>query len=280
MKKVGHAGTLDPMATGLVIVGLGASTRLLTFVVGLDKEYLATIRLGERTTTDDAEGEIVERADAGLIDGVTDEQIDAGVRDLTGAIEQVPSSVSAIKVNGKRAYALVRAGEEVELKARPVIVSEFEVTERRRTAEHIDLDVRVVCSSGTYIRALARDLGEQLGVGGHLTALRRTRIGPFDIADARTLDDVDAGNDLIGPTTVAEQLFPALHMTEAQAIDLGHGKKIDVAELEGAPIAAIAPDGRLVGLIEARRGQGKSIVNFPTDGLTATAGSAGEDAAQ
>src|SRR4051812_2402842 len=205
-RKVGHAGTLDPMATGLLVLGLGPSTRLLTYLVGLDKVYLATIRLGLATTTDDREGEpLGTPADARWI---APDAIAAAMAVLTGPIEQVPSSVSAIKVDGKRSYARVRAGEDVALPARPVTVSEFALLARREPAEGgdgangthgadageadgaVDLDVRVACSSGTYIRALARDLGAALGVGGHLTALRRTAVGPFDVADATALDDL------------------------------------------------------------------------------------------
>ena len=178
-RKVGHAGTLDPMATGVLVVGVGRATRLLTFLVGCDKEYLATIRLGQTTVTDDAEGEITASAGAR---GVADERIAEEIAALTGEIAQVPSSVSAIKVDGRRSYARVRSGEQVELEARPVTVTVFEVLDRRDLAADdgtyvVDLDVRVVVSAGTYVRALARDLGAGLGTGGHLTALRRTRVG-------------------------------------------------------------------------------------------------------
>ena len=175
-RRVGHAGTLDPMATGLLVLGVNSATRLLTWVVGLDKEYTATIRLGASSNTDDAEGEL---APTGAdLAAVTDAAIEAGIAALTGPILQRPSSVSAIKVDGKRAYTLAREGQEVVLKSRPVTISAFELIDVRR-GDWIDLDVRVECSSGTYIRALARDLGESLGTGGHLTALRRTRIGPL-----------------------------------------------------------------------------------------------------
>lgn len=271
-RRVGHAGTLDPMATGLLILGVNSSTRLLTYLVGQDKEYLATIRLGSTTTTDDAEGDIVSTAPTDAVAAVSDRAIAAGVTALTGPISQVPSSVSAIKVDGKRAYALVRAGEEVALKARPVTVSMFEVLDRRDAAGTIDLDVRVVCSSGTYIRALARDLGSALGVGGHLTALRRTRIGPFSVADAPRLDVLDVAASLIGPADAASVIFPAVALTDSQAVDLGHGKRIDAAGLgplgepgEDGLYAAVAPDHRLVGLIRITDGIAKSAVNFPAD---------------
>src|SRR5665647_2550011 len=184
-RKVGHAGTLDPMATGLLILGINSSTRLLTYIVGLDKEYLATIRLGASTTTDDAEGEQLALAPAGAVAALTPEAITAGIAALTGDIMQQPSAVSAIKVDGRRAYARVRAGEEVELPARPVTVSAFDLLSADQVDGFLDLTVRGECSSGTYIRALARDLGARLGVGGHLTSLRRTRIGPFGLEAAQ-----------------------------------------------------------------------------------------------
>jgi tRNA pseudouridine55 synthase len=271
-RRVGHAGTLDPMATGLLILGVNASTRLLTYVVGLDKEYLATIRLGSTTTTDDAEGDPVSSASPDAVSSVRDDAIASGIQALTGAISQVPSSVSAIKVDGKRAYALVRAGETVELASRPVTVSAFEVLERRDAPGAIDLDVRVECSSGTYIRALARDLGSALGVGGHLTALRRSRIGPFSIADASPLDELDVATALLPPAAAASVLFPAIALTGTQATDLSHGKRIDAAGFGdvGAPgpdglYAAVAPDDRLVGLLRITDGVAKSAVNFPPD---------------
>jgi tRNA pseudouridine55 synthase len=267
-RKVGHAGTLDPMATGLLILGVNSSTRLLTYIVGADKEYLATIRLGAASTTDDAEGELLAAAPQEALDAVTGEAILSGIAQLTGEIDQVPSSVSAIKVDGKRAYARVRAGEQVELKARAVTVSEFELLETRRHAGSIDLDVRVVCSSGTYIRSLARDLGSGLGVGGHLTALRRTRIGVYDVRDAHDLDTLDAQAALIPAVDAASTLFERLQLDEQQAIDLTHGRRIHVAdrtEPGGVPVAAVAPTGQLVGLIEFRGKEARTLVNFPTD---------------
>lgn len=267
-RKVGHAGTLDPMATGLLILGINSSTRLLTYIVGADKEYFATIRLGASSTTDDAEGELGERAPQAALDAVTAEAIAAGIAELTGEIEQIPSSVSAIKVDGKRAYARVRAGEAVELKPRAVTVAEFELIGTRRDAGAIDLDVRIVCSSGTYIRSLARDLGAGLGVGGHLTALRRTRVGAYDVRDAHDLATLDAEAALIPAVDAAVRLFERLDLTEQQAIDLTHGRRIHVADREdggGVPVAAVAPNGALVGLIEFRGKEARTLVNFPTD---------------
>lgn len=262
-RKVGHAGTLDPMATGLLVLGVNNSTRLLTYVVGLDKQYAATIRLGAASNTDDADGELGERADAATLALVSDEAIAAGVAALTGPILQRPSSVSAIKVDGRRAYTLVREGEEVVLRQRPVTVNAFVVAGLRR-GEWVDVDVVVDCSSGTYIRALARDLGEALGVGGHLIALRRTRIGPFEVADAVTLDE-SLAEQLIRPAQAARALFATIDLDEAQADDLAHGKRIMVADPGGAPAAAIGPDDRLVGLVEVIEGRAHVLANFPPD---------------
>ena len=275
-RKVGHAGTLDPMATGLLVLGVNSSTRLLTFVVGLDKEYLATIRLGVSTVTDDREGDEVQRAQRGAVEAISAAQVERGIAALTGRLEQVPSAVSAIKVDGKRAYALVRAGEAVELRSREVTVASFELLGSRLVADptdadaaHLDLDVRVACSSGTYIRALARDLGAALGVGGHLTALRRTRIGPFLVEDAAHLGEMDVAECLRAPADVASALFPAVRLEAQQVIDLTHGKRIRLDDAtDGGPVAAIAPDGRLVGLLTVSAGVAKPIVNFPTDEVT------------
>lgn len=278
-RKVGHAGTLDPMATGLLTLGVGSATRLLTYLVGLDKTYETTMRLGAATTTDDAEGEVTTVADPSAIAAVTDAGLAAGIRALTGEIDQRPSSVSAIKVDGRRAYDRVRAGEEVELAARRVTISAFEVLGVRRTGTAIDVDARINCSSGTYIRALARDLGAALGVGGHLTALRRTRVGPFAVADAVSLEVLAEGGAslLASPAEVAARLFPTLDVDAEQARDLGHGKLLSLPETvvtestDSEPLAAIErgaggehPD-RLVALISVRAGRGRTLVGFPND---------------
>jgi len=269
-RKVGHAGTLDPMATGLLVLGINNSTRLLTSLVGLDKEYSATIRLGSATNTDDADGEPIEVAEPGRVDALTAAGVSAALVPLTGAIRQVPSSVSAIRVDGKRAYTLAREGEIVELAARSVTVSALEVLGLRREAHFYDLDVRVRCSSGTYIRAIARDLGAALRVGGHLTALRRSMIGPFSVADAADLESLDVAAALIAPAAIAAALFPVFALDAEQAVDLGHGKRLVAERPAGrpGPVAAIAPDGRLVGLLEFTAGIGKPIVNFAPDVLT------------
>lgn len=261
-RKVGHAGTLDPMATGLLVLGLNSSTRLLTYLVGLDKEYFATIRLGASTTTDDAEGEIVASVNAS---GLERARVEEHIEPLRGDIEQVPSSVSAIKVDGKRAYDRVREGEIVELKSRAVTVSAFDVLDVHSEGTFTDVDVRVECSSGTYIRALARDLGSALGVGGHLTALRRSRVGPFDVSRAATLDDLEPAEQLLTPADVATQLFAPLHVSQSHVTDLVHGKRISVDGADRGPLAAIAPDGTLVGLVAVSAGVAKSIINFPSD---------------
>ncbi|WP_165069558.1 tRNA pseudouridine(55) synthase TruB [Marisediminicola senii] len=278
-RKVGHAGTLDPMATGLLVLGLNSSTRLLTYLVGLDKEYIATIRLGESTASDDREGDTVEVAPPGTVRGIDPARIAEGIASLSGVIEQVPSSVSAIKVDGKRAYALVRAGETVELASRTVTVSAFELLGSDEVAidgpdgltrDYLDLRVRIECSSGTYIRALARDLGAALGVGGHLTALRRSRVGPFSVMDAAPLDTLDPRATLLAPAAVAATLFPTVTLAPEQVVDLTNGKRVALPDAaDGEPIAALAPDGRLVGLIRVSSGTAKSIINFPTDEVLA-----------
>lgn len=263
-RKVGHAGTLDPMATGLLVIGIEGATRLLTYIVGADKTYFATIRLGQSTSTDDAEGEITASADAAAVDAVTDEQIAAGIVNLTGDISQVPSAVSAIKVDGRRAYDRVRAGEHVELKARAVTVSRFDVLAQRSGDGILDVDVVVDCSSGTYIRALARDLGESLGIGGHLTALRRTRIGPFEIADAVGLDDLADALPLT-PSAAASRILQPLAVSAEEARDLRHGKRLvdQASRMDGDLAAAIDPDAALVGIVERRGRDLKSAMNMP-----------------
>ena len=273
-RKVGHAGTLDPMATGLLTLGAGPATRLLTYLVGLDKTYETTMLLGAATTTDDAEGDITTTAEPAAVAAITDEQLAAGVAALTGDIDQRPSSVSAIKVDGKRAYDRVRAGEHVELASRRVTISAFDVLAVRRIETAIEVDARIDCSSGTYIRALARDLGAALGIGGHLTALRRSRVGPFEVADAVTLETLasSGASILASPAEVAARLFAVLDVDAAQARDLGHGKLLDLPELDDAePVAAIErgaggehPD-RLVALISVRKGRGRTLVGFPHD---------------
>lgn len=263
-RKVGHAGTLDPMATGLMILGVESATRLLTYLVGLDKEYTATIRLGQATTTDDAEGDILAGIDASP---VTDAAVADAIAPLTGDIQQVPSTFSAIKVDGRRAYDRARSGEEVELKPRAVTVSAFEILDTRREGTLVDLDVRVAVSSGTYVRALARDLGSALGVGGHLTALRRTRVGPFSVDEAGAPDDDPAGDladALRAPAEVAGRLFPTVELDADSAVALTHGKRVAVSVPDAPIVAALTPDGRLGGLVTVENGSARVLVNFPT----------------
>ncbi|MGA1023630.1 MAG: tRNA pseudouridine(55) synthase TruB [Aquiluna sp.] len=256
-KKIGHAGTLDPMATGLLLLGVGSGTKLMQFLSGLDKTYEATIRLGASTSTDDAEGELGQAQDASKI---SNDELAREIFKLTGNIEQVPSSVSAIKVDGKRAYDLVRAGEEVVLKSRSVTVSRFEVIgEPSVVGKYLDINVEVDCSSGTYIRALARDLGDALGVGGHLTALRRTRIGAYEVSNA---SDIAQEPTLVTNVEVLKMLMPEVAISPQQEIDLRHGKRL---ALEIAGMSCATANGRLVAVIEPVGSEAKSAVVFPEE---------------
>ena len=250
-RKVGHAGTLDPMATGVLVLGVERATKMLGLLSLTTKSYTATIRLGQSTVTDDAEGETVATVDASA---VTDEAIAAGVAALTGDIEQVPASVSAIKVDGKRAYARMREGETVELAARPVTVSRFDVLARRDLpgAGFVDLDVEVDCSSGTYIRALARDLGTTLGVGAHLTALRRTKVGPFGLQHARTLEQLADDPALsLDIDAAARTAFACRTISEAEAALLANGRWLEPIGMPGV-YAAIDAQGRAAALLQEK----------------------------
>jgi tRNA pseudouridine55 synthase len=260
-RKVGHAGTLDPMATGLLVLGIESATKLLTFVVGADKTYLATIRLGASTITDDREGEVIEQASSEKITYVTNEQIDFELSKLRGVIQQVPSAVSAIKVNGEKAYDRVRAGEVFELKSREVTISKLEVVgEIRREANHIDLDIVVGCSSGTYIRAIARDLGAALGVGGHLTELRRTRIGKFNVEDAMKLDSGITPLPVMPAVEAVKYILPTLEITPEEALFIRQGKRING---EAAALTALTSQNNLVAVAEPAGKQSlKSVVVF------------------
>jgi len=264
-RKVGHAGTLDPMATGVLVIGIERATKILGLLSGTSKSYAATIRLGRTTTTDDAEGEVVQDVSAA---GVTDDAISAGVAVLRGEISQRPSTVSAIKVDGKRAYQLVREGQEVELAARTVRIDRFDVLAIRRVGESVDIDVEVDCSSGTYIRALARDLGSGLrvggregpSVGGHLTALRRTRVGGYGLDHARTLEQL---NDHPALSYTLDQAcllgFPRRDITAEQAVDAGHGRPLPAAGIEGV-YAATDPEGRVLALLADKDALTRSVV--------------------
>ena len=292
-RKVGHAGTLDPMATGLLLLGIGRATRFLTYLVGAGKTYEATVRLGVETTTEDADGEIT-AARGCRIEDLPEDRLEEALTSLTGRIQQVPSVVSAIKVDGVRAYKRVRDGQDVELSARPVTIHELRLTAEPRkaiveadsafsdgpdAAEAVDIDILVSCSSGTYVRALARDLGRALGCGAHLTALRRTAVGPFDVDEARTLaalsEQVEADASAPEPRgvatvpleEVARRCFEQLALAEDEARSLRYGRPLDAAVLERAEapegrrspvsrnaaeqrvVAGFAPSGRLVALL-------------------------------
>ena len=248
-RKVGHAGTLDPMATGVLVAGIERGTKLLAHLVADDKVYSTTIRLGSATSTDDAEGDVLGEADAGHL---TDDQIMAQVAALTGEIMQVPSKVSAIKIDGKRAHEIVREGKGVEIPPRPVTIFSFDVSAIRREGTFVDIDARVHCSSGTYIRSLARDMGEALGVGGHLTALRREASGPFTLEHARTLDELE--DDAALSLTLDEALttaWPVLEVTTDEYAALAMGKWLEPRGLAGVH-AAVGPDGRAVALVKEK----------------------------
>ncbi len=256
-RRVGHAGTLDPAATGVLVCGVGRATRLLGHLLLAQKDYDATIRLGVTTTTDDADGEVLRTRPAAA---VTDAAIAAAVASLTGAIEQAPSAVSAIKVKGVRAYARVRAGEDVQLPARPVTVHRFEVL-RRHGPEASELDVSVTCSSGTYIRALARDLGELLGCGAHLTALRRTRVGPFTSAAAHTLEELAGTFTMLPLAEAVGAMFARREVNGQELADVRHGRPLP---LTGAaePVGAFGPEGGVVALLQDAGGLAKPLVVF------------------
>jgi len=264
-RKVGHAGTLDPMATGVLVLAVGTATRLLHHLTLTDKAYTATIRLGQSTITDDAEGEPTGGASAAGIDEAT---VRAAMVPLTGAIMQVPSAVSAIKVAGERSYKRVREGETVELAARPVTVSVFDVVEvRRPSADLLDVDVSVSVSSGTYVRALARDLGDALGVGGHLTALRRTRVGPFTLDQARTLEQLAELDDpvLLTLADAVRASMPVRQVSADEARELSFGRSLDATGQAGVH-GALGPDGSVLALVEEREGRTRPVVVFAAAG--------------
>lgn len=291
-RRVGHAGTLDPMATGVLVLGINRATKLLTWVSGESKTYGATIRLGQATVTDDAEGEVTRIALPEDVESVEDDRISAVVDELTGDIMQVPSSVSAIKVKGVRSYAKVRSGQDVELEARPVTIHEFAVHDIRRSRASgedaapeavIDIDVTVSCTSGTYVRALARDMGESLGIGGHLTALRRLTVGDVSIDDAWTLEDLDRAGEhgdgvpMLSIEQAAERIFARRELTDDEASAVSNGRWIEPTDAspkdstgqsgnrsqDVVPAqelsAGFAPDGSLVALIQDQRRRGRDV---------------------
>ncbi|GAB76508.1 tRNA pseudouridine55 synthase [Austwickia chelonae] len=286
-RRVGHAGTLDPMATGLLLIGVNKATRLLTFLVGCDKTYLATIRLGQSTVTDDAEGELTGAVD--VLPALEEKEIDAAIARLTGSIEQVPSAVSAIKVDGVRSYARVRGGEQVDLPARAVQVYRFERLGTRRgeamcvlpdgkvdLRPYVDVEVRVEVSSGTYVRALARDLGAELGVGGHLTSLRRTRVGSFDVersSSPQALEEARvqaspgrSGLPMIGMAAALEGAMPYRDLDERSAKLLSNGVRID-AESPGRDLVAVrGPAGELIAVVDEGEAKVKVRAVFVSPG--------------
>lgn len=277
-RRVGHAGTLDPMASGVLVLGLGKATKLLTFLVGCDKDYVAIVRLGEVRSTDDAEGQLLAYHDPR---GVTEDAVAAAVAELTGDIEQVPSTVSAIKVAGERAYARARKGEAVVLPPRPVTVSRFTVGPLRQAQSAqgqlvCDLDIEVTVSSGTYVRALARDLGQILGVGGHLTALRRTRVGGYGIRACHPLpeleprDPSDNGSraelPLLPLAAAARAALPVRELTEAEARALSFGQSIAIGTERADAVAAFAPDGTLVAVLDESGARPRTRVVFAPAG--------------
>ncbi|MBM7367630.1 tRNA pseudouridine(55) synthase TruB [Gordonia hydrophobica] len=256
-RRVGHAGTLDPMATGVLVIGVERATKLLGLLSLTTKSYTATIRLGQGTTTDDAEGEVLETVDAS---GVSDDQIAAVVAGLTGDIQQVPAKVSAIKVDGRRAHALVRTGAEFELESRPVTVHRFDILATRRDGGFVDLDVAVDCSSGTYIRSLARDLGAALGVGGHLTVLRRTAVGPFTLEHSRTMDDVTAAPGLsLGIDDAAKLCFPHREISDDDAESISQGRWLTPIGMKGI-YTVVDPSGQAIALIQEKGRRASSVM--------------------
>lgn len=260
-KKVGHAGTLDPLATGLLVLGIESGTKLLTFLVGADKTYEANIRLGQATVSDDSQSETIFTASPEKLANLNEKAVLEQIANLTGVISQTPSSVSAIKVDGKRAYDLVRAGETVELKKREVTVARFELRRFSRVDDFVDITVTVDCSSGTYIRALARDLGAALEVGGHITALRRTRVGNFDVSQASNLEQLE-NLKLIPLIDAARDLFPVIELEDSDVTDLVQGKRLLGRALAAGLVAGRSPKGELVAVLESANKDLKSVVVF------------------
>ncbi|WP_050580995.1 tRNA pseudouridine(55) synthase TruB [Salinispora cortesiana] len=259
-RRVGHGGTLDPMATGVLVLGVGRATRLLTYVIGAGKSYTATIRLGQATVTDDAEGDVISSAPAGQ---VTEEAVRVALAAQTGAVDQVPSAVSAIKIDGQRAYRRVREGASVDLPPRRVTISQLDVRALRRDQpDVVDVDVDVTCSSGTYVRAIARDTGRALGVGGHLTALRRTAVGGFPLAEAATLDDLERRAPevvTLSLAAAADRFFPRREATAEEERVLSHGGPLDPAGIDG-PYAVFGPAGGLVAIVSERAGRARAEI--------------------
>lgn len=264
-RRVGHAGTLDPMATGVLVVGVDKATRLLGYLALTEKDYTGTVCLGQSTDSDDADGRPGEVVPAA---GLTQAELASAIGTLTGAISQVPPGISAIKVGGRRSYQLTRAGQPPQLAPRPVVVSRLEVTGTRRDGDLLAVDIAVTCSSGTYIRSLARDLGARLGVGGHLTALRRTRVGPYLVSQARTLGELEETTasrgklDLISLADAAAAAFPRRDLTAEQAQAVAHGLRLAATGTGDKPVAAFGPDGALIALLADTGDKARSLAVF------------------
>lgn len=254
-RKVGHAGTLDPMATGLLVIGVGSGTKLMTYLSGSDKSYQATVRLGQTTFTDDAEGEVVAQADQAEIDSLTPEEITKAIKSFLGKQQQVPSRVSAKKIDGKRAYDLAREGKEFKLEAVEVEISRIE-SSQPKFDQLIDVDIAIDCSSGTFIRAIARDLGEKLGVGAHLTALRRTKVGHFGIDEATAIDDAEP----MSMVTAARKILPIIEISNSQETELSFGRQLEI-ESDSEFLAAVNGD-KLVAIVSGgKRLSPKTVFN-------------------
>jgi tRNA pseudouridine55 synthase len=258
-RKVGHAGTLDPMATGVLVLGFGNGTRLLQYITDGDKSYIATVVLGAATVTDDQEGEVISEADAS---NISDEQIKSGLSKMVGEIQQRPSSVSAVKVAGERAYDRVRAGEVFELAARTIIISSLVVLDIRRTGTRIEIDIDVTCSAGTFIRAIARDLGDDLNVGGHLSSLRRTRVAGFAIDQAITFESLKSQDfKTLELSDVARQTFTVRELALDEVAELSFGRPL-TSNASDEIFAALSPDNRLIALLKNEIGKAKPIAVF------------------
>ena len=260
-KKVGHAGTLDPMATGVLVLGFGIGTRLLQYITDGDKSYTATVVLGQSTVTDDAEGEVLTSASADQLQAISDDMIKVELAIMKGVIQQRPSSVSAVKVDGQRAHARVRAGEDVQLPAREVTISQLHIGEIRRTATTIEIDIEVTCSAGTFIRAIARDCGSALGVGGHLSALRRTRVASFGLAPSVTIDQLKSGEfEGLSIAEVAALTFPIRNISEDEVLELSFGRTLTLSD--SAAITAAMAHGQLIALLSNKESHAKPIAVF------------------
>ena len=258
-QKVGHAGTLDPMATGVLVLGFNNGTRLLQYITDGDKSYQATIVLGVSTITDDFEGEVIATVDASAI---TDEQINAELGSMRGTFMQRPSSVSAVKVDGERAYDRVRSGETVVLASREVTISRLDILQIRRSKKRVEIDIEVTCSAGTYIRAIARDCGDGLKVGGHLSALRRTRVAGFTTTGAASIAGLKSAEfSTLDLADVARATFPVREIALDEKLELSFGRTVTANPADGV-YAGISPANELIALLSNVDGKAKPIAVF------------------